>query len=125
TSDLPHPPTYLPRDAEINRTGATALTALPRPAALTPEQVAQQIEARAVLLDVRTAAEFGAAHVPGALNVGLGGQFAIWAGSLIAPTAPIIIVADDEAQVDESVMRLARVGLENVRGYLRGSVAAW
>ena len=125
TSDLPEQPAYFARDAEINRTGATALTALPRPAALTPEQVAQQIEARAVLLDVRTAAEFGAAHVPGALNVGLGGQFAIWAGSLIAPTAPIIIVADDEAQVDESVMRLARVGLENVRGYLRGSVAAW
>src|SRR5205085_7177913 len=63
--------------------------------------------------------------IPGALNVGLGGQFAIWAGSLIAPHVPIIIAAESDAQVDESVMRLARVGLENVRGYLRGGVAAW
>jgi hydroxyacylglutathione hydrolase len=125
TTDLPEQPAYFARDAEINRTGAPALAALPRPGALTPEEVAGQIERDAVVLDVRTAAEFGAAHVPGALNVGLSGQFAIWAGSLVAPAAPIIIVAESEAQVDECVMRLARVGLENVRGYLRGGMAAW
>ncbi|PYS91615.1 MAG: MBL fold metallo-hydrolase [Acidobacteria bacterium] len=125
TTDLPEQPAYFARDAEINRTGAPALATLPHPRALAPEEVAQQIESGAVLLDVRPAAEFGAAHVPGALNVGLGGQFAIWAGSLIAPTAAIIIVGESEAQVDESVMRLARVGLENVRGYLRGGVEAW
>ena len=125
THDLPEQPAYFARDAEINRTGAPALAALPRPAALTPDEVAQQIEDGAVILDVRTAAEFGAAHVAGALNVGLGGQFAIWAASLVAPHAPIIIVAEEEAQVDESVLRLARVGLEHVRGYLRGGIEAW
>jgi hydroxyacylglutathione hydrolase len=125
TTDLPEQPAYFARDAEINRTGAQSLSELPRPAALTPEEAEQQIMQRAVMLDVRTAAEFGAGHVPGSLNVGLGGQFAIWAGSLIAPDAPLVIVAENEAQVDEATLRLARVGIEQVRGYLRGGVAAW
>jgi rhodanese-related sulfurtransferase len=125
TSDLPEQPAYFARDAEINRTGASALNELPRPNALAAEDVAQQLAHGALMLDVRTADEFGAGHVPGALNVGLGGQFAIWAGSLIAPGVPLIIIAADEAQIDEAVLRLARVGLEHVRGYLRGGVAAW
>jgi rhodanese-related sulfurtransferase len=78
-----------------------------------------------VLLDVRSAADFGAAHVPGSLNIGLGGQFAMWAGSLIPLTATIIVIADTTAQVDESVVRLARVGIENVKGYLEGGVQSW
>ena len=125
TSDLPEQPAYFARDAEINRTGASALAELPRPRALTPEEVEQAMARGAVVLDVRAAAEFGAGHVPGSLNVGLGGQFAIWAGSLIEMSAPVIIVAESEEKVDEAVMRLARVGLEQVRGYLRGGVAAW
>jgi hydroxyacylglutathione hydrolase len=125
TCDLPEQPAYFARDAEINRTGAPALTELARPDALTPAAVEQQCAQGALVLDVRAAAEFGAGHVPGALNVGLGGQFAIWAGSLIAPGMPLIICADSDAQVDEAVLRLARVGLEHVRGYLHGGVAAW
>jgi hydroxyacylglutathione hydrolase len=74
---------------------------------------------------VRAAAEFGAAHVPGSLNIGLGGQFASWAGSLIPMTAQIVIVANSEEQVDEARIRLARVGLERINGYLGGGVEAW
>jgi rhodanese-related sulfurtransferase len=80
---------------------------------------------RYIILDVRSAAEFGTGHVPGSLNIGLGGQFAMWAGSLIPLTAPIVIVAQSEAQVDEAQMRLARVGIENVKGYLEGGVEVW
>ena len=78
-----------------------------------------------MLLDVRSAADFGAAHVPGSVNIGLGGQFAMWAGSLISLNAGIVIIADTGAQVDESVLRLARVGIENVKGYLEGGVQSW
>jgi hydroxyacylglutathione hydrolase len=74
---------------------------------------------------VRTAAEFGAAHVPGSLNIGLSGQFASWAGSLIPMTAPMVIVANSDEQVDEAQMRLARVGLERITGYLAGGVDSW
>ena len=77
-----------------------------------------------MILDVREAADFGAGHIPGALNIGLGGQFASWAGSLISMTAPIVIVADSNERIEEAQLRLARVGLENVRGYLAGGMNA-
>ncbi|HEX8181469.1 MAG TPA: MBL fold metallo-hydrolase [Pyrinomonadaceae bacterium] len=125
TADLPEQPAYFARDAEINRTGAQALSELPRPVALTPAEIEQQAAEGAVLLDVRAAAEFGAEHVPGSLNIGLGGQFAIWAGCLIPFSAPVVIIATHDEQVAEAVLRLARVGIERVRGYLRGGVEAW
>ncbi|HEX6182529.1 MAG TPA: MBL fold metallo-hydrolase [Pyrinomonadaceae bacterium] len=125
TSDMPEAPAYFPVDAEINRAGAPPLTEMRRPAALIPQQVAAYANLGYVVLDVRPAAEFGAGHVPGALNIGLGGQFASWAGALIPLGSPLIVVASDEAQVDEAVTRLARVGHDTVRGYLRGGMAAW
>ncbi len=125
TSDLPEVPAYFPKDAEINRTGADALGAMPRPAALAPAEFNKLAQAGHLVLDVRTAAEFGNSHVPGALNIGLGGQFASWAGTLIPMGAPVLVVAADEDGVDEAVTRLARVGLETVKGYLAGGMYAW
>jgi len=123
TADLPEAPSYFPKDAEINRSGARELSELQPPQPLTPQQVAQLSDD--VLLDVRSAADFGAAHVPGSMNIGLGGQFAMWAGSLIPLHASIVVIADTGAQVDETVVRLARVGIENVKGFLEGGVASW
>jgi len=125
TTDLPEAPAYFPRDAEINRTGAAALAELPRPAALSPQDVTTLMQHGVVILDVRPAAAFGAGHVPGAMNIGLGGQFASWAGSLLAIDTPIVIVAEDDTQVEEAVTRLARVGIEHVQGYLDGGMYAW
>ena len=123
TDDLPEAPVYFPRDAEINRSGARELSELHPPQALTPQQVFELRDH--ILLDVRTAADFGSAHVPGSMNIGLGGQFAMWAGSLIPLNAAIVVIADTNAQVDESVVRLARVGIENVKGYLDGGFQSW
>ena len=125
TADLQEAPAYFPRDAEINRSGARDLSELSPPTALTPQQVSELREQGHVLLDVRSAADFGAGHVPGSVNIGLGGQFAMWAGSLIPLNAAIVVIADTQAQVDESVVRLARVGMENVKGYLEGGVENW
>jgi len=125
TSELPTAPAYFLEDAEINRAGAGSLAALPRPAALSPLEVADLISHGYVVLDVRSAAEFGPAHVPGSMNIGLGGQFAIWAASLISLQSPIVIVADSEAEVDEAQTRLARVGIESAQGYLQGDMNAW
>ena len=125
TTDLPEAPAYFPADAAINREGAPPLAEVYRPAALLPQQVVAYANLGYAVLDVRTAAEFGAGHVPGALNIGLGGQFASWAGALIALGTPLIVVASDESQVDEAVTRLARVGHDSVRGYLRGGMEAW
>ncbi|HEY8185985.1 MAG TPA: rhodanese-like domain-containing protein [Pyrinomonadaceae bacterium] len=125
TVDLPEPPAYFPQDAEINRTGAPALTEVSKPEGLTPEEVLKLAAAHHLILDVRTAAEFGAEHLPSAINIGLRGQFAIWAGSLISLGTPIVIVSGSEDEAAEAVMRLARVGHESVKGYLQGGVAAW
>jgi glyoxylase-like metal-dependent hydrolase (beta-lactamase superfamily II)/rhodanese-related sulfurtransferase len=125
TADLPEAPAYFPRDAEINRSGARELSELSPPKALSPREVSELRDHGHVLLDVRSAGDFGAGHVPGSVNIGLGGQFAIWAGSLIPLNASIVVIADTTAQVDESVVRLARVGIENVKGYLQGGVESW
>jgi len=125
TTDLPEAPAYFSKDAEINRSGAEALSGLPKPEPLSPIDVREIGQHGCVVLDVRSAAEFGAAHVPGSLNIGLGGQFASWAGSLIPITASIVIVADSEEQIEEAQIRLARVGLENLKGFLAGGIDGW
>lgn len=125
TDQLPPAPAYFAKDAEANRSGAHALAELPRPAPLTASEVQQLSSQGYLILDVRPATDFGEAHVPASLNIGLGGQFAIWAGVLIEMGTPILIVAELDEKVDEAVMRLARVGIETARGYLRGGISSW
>ena len=125
TADLPEAPSYFPRDSEINRTGAAALDELPRPEELSPEEVRTRAEQGHLILDLRSSAAFGNAHVPGALNIGLSGQFATWCGTLISAGTPIVLVAEDVTEVDEAVIRLSRVGIESVGGYLGGGMQAW
>lgn len=125
TADLPELPPYFAMDVEINREGAPPLTDHPPPLALSPEAVREAAQAGAILLDVRSSAAYGTGHLPGSLNIGLGGQFASWAGTLVPAGRPIVVIADDEAGAHEAVVRLARVGLETVEGHLAGGVAAW
>lgn len=125
TTDLPEVPSYFSRDAEINRAGAIALEDLPRPAELQAQSVNRLLLENALILDVRNAAAFGTGHLPNSIHIGLNGQFASWAGSLINDNRPIILVADGVEEVDEAVVRLARVGIENIKGYLSGGIKAW
>jgi hydroxyacylglutathione hydrolase len=125
TADLPEQPAYFAIDVELNRRGARSLGELALPPALSPEAVERRAREGAVVLDVRGAAAFGAGHVPGSLNVALSGQFASWAGTLVPASVRLVIVAEDEDGVREAALRLARVGLENVAGYLEGGLAAW
>ncbi|HEX7708001.1 MAG TPA: MBL fold metallo-hydrolase [Thermoanaerobaculia bacterium] len=124
TTELPPAPRYFPVDAELNRRGARPLGEL-TPQPLPPALVAEKIGNGAIALDVREAFSFGAGHVPGSINIGLGGQYASWAGTLIPHESEIIVVGDSGGDIGEAVMRLARVGLENISGYLDGGLAAW
>ena len=92
---------------------------------MSPADVADSVRAGKVILDVRSAAEFGTAHVPGSLNIGLSGQFASWAGTLISMETPLVLVAGSKEQAEEARTRLARVGLEKVTGFLVGGIDAW
>jgi glyoxylase-like metal-dependent hydrolase (beta-lactamase superfamily II) len=108
-SDQPEVPMYFPKSAAKNLEGSTALSDLPNPEKFTDEQI-EGFDG--VVIDVRAAAEYGAAHVPNSINIGLGGQFASWAGTLIPIDTNIAIVAATaKSQVDEAVMRLAAAGL--------------
>jgi hydroxyacylglutathione hydrolase len=125
TSAVPVKPQYFQQDAEINRQGAAALDALPPLVALTPAQVSRQLEQGAVVLDTRASDAFAAGHVPGSVNIALSGQFASWAGALLGLNSRPILVAEDAEKVAESRMRLARVGMDNVSGYLENGVGGW
>jgi len=125
TTDLPEAPAYFSRDVAINRDGASELAELPDPAALAARDVEALQKKGAIVLDTRPAAQYGAGHVPGSLHIGLSGQFASWAGALISPRAPILLVAEEEEEVRGAKTRLARVGIENVAGYLAGGILEW
>jgi len=125
TTDLPEAPAYFSRDVAINRDGASELAELPDPAALAARDVEALQKKGAIVLDTRPAAQYGAGHVPGSLHIGLSGQFASWAGALISPRTPILLVAEEEEEVREARTRLARVGIDNVAGYLAGGILEW
>jgi hydroxyacylglutathione hydrolase len=125
TSELPEVPPYFARDVEMNRAGAAPVAEEALPSALSPAEVDTRRRAGATVLDVRSAAAFGTAHVPGSLHIGLGGQFAPWSGTLVPADRGVVLVADGESDVGEARLRLARVGIERVEGFLAGGIAAW
>ena len=118
-------PAYFSHDAEINRQGAPALATLPEPLALSPNDVEARVTRGALVLDTRDAATYGRGHIPGSINIGLGGTFASWCGSLLPLDAPLILVAEGRDAVGEAVMRLARVGLHTVAGFLDKGQSSW
>jgi hydroxyacylglutathione hydrolase len=90
---------------------------------LTAEQVTAAVDSGAQLLDTRDPSEFAAAHLTGSINIGLGGQYATWAGTLLDAARPIVIVADPGAEA-QSALRLGRIGFDQVVGFLDGGLAA-
>jgi rhodanese-related sulfurtransferase len=125
TADLPEAPEYFSRDAQINMEGPSLLEQLPDPEPLTANRVLELQQSGHVVLDTRPSPQFGTGHIPCSLHIGLAGQFASWAGSLVRSETPVILVGENHESVREARIRLARVGLENVSGYLEGGVLAW
>ena len=114
-ADQPEVPAYFPVSAAQNLKGSVSLEDLPKPKEFSTEEV-QNFDG--VVLDIRKNTNFGAKHIPNSINIGLGGQFASWAGTLIPIGTPVAIVAENQDQVDEAVMRLARVGIETAKGFI-------
>jgi glyoxylase-like metal-dependent hydrolase (beta-lactamase superfamily II)/rhodanese-related sulfurtransferase len=125
TDNLPARPEYFAREVDLNRRGATPLSELPPLAALTAPEVQRLQREGAVVVDTRPAIQFAVAHVPGSVHIALTGQFASWAARILGLDTPLIITGEDHEKVRESQLRLARVGMENVIGYLTDGVAGW
>ena len=125
TSNLPARPEYFLKDAEINRTGAAALSELGPLRAIDPQELDRMLRAGEIALDVRAGDEFAAGHVPGSVNIALSGQFASWAGTMLGLASHPVLIAASGEQIEEARLRLARVGMEALDGYLQGGVVAW
>lgn len=121
TADQPEAPAYFGLDAAFNKREHD--TAEHRSTALTVPQVQDAISSGAQVLDVRETSAFARAHVTGAINVGLRGQFAMWAGAVLDLKRDIVLVTDPGDQ-DEALTRLRRIGFDRVRGHLDGGMAA-
>jgi hydroxyacylglutathione hydrolase len=125
TAELPTAPPYFAYDADLNRREHPTLDAvldrelkrLPLDAVLAAQRDGAQI------LDARDPADFAAGHLADSLNIGLGGRFAEWAGILLAPARPVVLVTTPGTE-HEAALRLGRVGFDSVVGYLDGGIAA-
>ncbi len=119
TADQPEAPSYFTYDAVLNsRERPTLDQTLDRVNAITLDQLLALQAVGAQVLDTRDPAEFAAAHLKGSINVGLAGQYATWAGSVLAHEKPIVIIADPGRE-QEAAMRLGRIGFDQVVGYLK------
>jgi glyoxylase-like metal-dependent hydrolase (beta-lactamase superfamily II)/rhodanese-related sulfurtransferase len=125
TSNLPTRPEYFSQDAEINRTGAGALGELPELAAISADQLKHILEDGGFALDVRSADEFAAGHVPGSVNIPLQGQFASWAGVVLGLTKRPVLIAESPEKIAEARMRLSRVGIDDIAGFLKDGIEGW
>ena len=114
-ADQPEVPAYFPKSAAKNLEGSASLMELAKPRELSSDELRGF---DGVVIDIRQNFEYGDGHIPNSVNIGLGGQFASWAGTLIPIGTTIAIVADNETQVDEAFTRLARVGHESVKGFI-------
>jgi hydroxyacylglutathione hydrolase len=125
TADLPDTPAYFTYDAVLNTKERPTLdqTLVDELRPLSLSEALALDEEGAQLLDVRDAADFAGAHLVGSLNVGLAGAYATWAGTILDTERPVVIVADPGRE-QEAAMRLGRIGLDNVAGYLDGGMQA-
>ena len=125
TADQPEAPEYFAYDAELNRRERPTLErALDRERRqLAVEQVLAAQRDGAQVLDTRDPAEFASGHLAGSLAIGLGGRYATWAGILLAPDRPLVLVTAPGAE-RVSALRLGRIGFDNVLGVLAGGIGA-
>jgi hydroxyacylglutathione hydrolase len=128
TDGLTPPPAYFGANVAMNKKGYESLETVVNRGmtALSPEQFETAAESTgAIILDTRSAAEFCKSYVPQSVNIGLAGDFAPWVGALIADVKQPILLVTDEGKEEEAVIRLSRVGFDNVLGHLKGGFANW
>src|SRR5579863_716088 len=125
TADQPDAPAYFTYDAILNTrerpTLDQNLQQVLHPIDL--DDVIRLGDAGAQILDVRDAAEYAKGHLAGSINIGLGGQYATWAGSILDRAKPIVIIAEPDRE-HEAALRLGRIGFDHVKGFLRGGMEA-
>ncbi len=126
TEGLLPPPAYFFSDARINKQGYDAIDDVMKKnvVSIPVDAFEREIKNGALVLDTRVNHVFEKGFVKGSLHIGLDGMFAIWVGTLIDINKSLIVVCDNGTE-EESILRLARVGYENIKGFLAGGFDAW
>ncbi len=125
TADQPEAPDYFVHDAVLNRKERASLDEAMKITLkkLSLDDVLARQAAGEQILDVRGGIDFEGGHLRGSLNIALDGKYATWAGSMLSTDRPIVVIAEEGGE-EEAVMRLGRIGLDNVAGYLAGGMHA-
>lgn len=126
TGGLVTPPKYFAINAQINMQGYQSLDAVKQKGLtpLSPGEFKKMNDDDVVILDTRHASVFTQGFIPGSIFIGLEGRFAEWAGSLLSFEKPMLLVTEPGKE-EETVIRLSRVGFDNIRGYLNGGFDTW
>lgn len=128
TKDLSSPPKYFPSNVELNKGGYEDVSTIIKKS-LNPISIHKfnllRKQSDVLILDVRSKGLFSRGHIPGSLFVGLEGMFAPWAGTLIEDVNQKIIIVSPKGKEEEAISRLARVGFDNVVGFLDGGYDKW
>ncbi len=124
-SDLPSYPAYFKHLRRINQSGPKLLGGVPVLKPLNPEDISNQIAQNVAVLDTRSPQEFAAGHIPASFAIPLTAPLVTWAGWVIPFGTPLILIADQQAEREEAIRQLVRIGYDDLRGYLEGGIPAW
>jgi len=125
-STAPPEPTYYKRMKKVNEKGPRILGGLPRIPALAIDAFRERLnEGDCTLVDTRSALAFGGGHISGALNIAASPMLTVWAGWLLDPDDPILLVLDSDDEVEKVAALFVRSGYTNFAGYLAGGMSAW
>ena len=118
------PPKYFPDNVMLNKKGYDESDEIIERSfnALTPGKVESRLKENITILDVRSVEDFSSSHIPGSIFIGLDGRFAPWVGEILEDISKKLILVAPKGREKEAIIRLSRVGFDNVIGYLKGGV---
>jgi glyoxylase-like metal-dependent hydrolase (beta-lactamase superfamily II)/rhodanese-related sulfurtransferase len=125
---LTPPPGYFPDNVLMNIGGYESIDDVINhgTSALSPEDFATIAKEENVkILDTRTGVDFAKGHIPGSYNIGIDGSFANWVGVIYKDVKTPLLIVADPGREEEIAIRLARIGFDNAKGYLKGGIEAW
>ena len=121
------PPKYFPDNVMLNKKGYDESDEIINRSfkALTANEVDSRLKEKILILDVRSVEDFSLSHIPGSIFIGLDGRFAPWVGEILEDVSKKLIIVSPEGREKETIIRLSRVGFDNVIGYLEGGINSW
>ena len=121
------PPKYFPDNVMLNKEGYDESDEIINRSfnSLTAKEVDNMLKEKLTILDVRSVEDFSSSHIPGSIFIGLDGRFAPWVGEILEDVSKKLILIAPEGREKEAIIRLSRVGFDNVIGYLEGGINSW